>query len=169
MNATAISTLSKLRSPTTEYLFGVKMSLAGHAVSENSHTNSACALLQLLIHWQLIDVLIHQTPQRQRETVDKDNSAVSVLFAVSQICCTCCLDGQHDVCDVSVPFCTHGHFQSAKYALRILCNHQENIFLNVINLNLQWENSWTEQSAWRLVSSLVGASSPDNHRGLHQG
>ena len=41
-------TVSKLRSPTTEYLLGVNMSLVGHEAPENIHSNAICIPLQLL-------------------------------------------------------------------------------------------------------------------------
>ena len=40
MTATAMNTVSKLHSPSTETLFDVNMSLAGHLALENSHSNA---------------------------------------------------------------------------------------------------------------------------------
>ena len=71
-------TVSKLRSPTTEYLLGVNMSLVGHAASGSSLKCNLCTTAT----FALIDVLIHQTPQRQRETVDKDTDT---LYPESEI------------------------------------------------------------------------------------
>ena len=76
MSATTMNAVSKLHLPSTEYLYDGNMSLVGHASLRNKHPLK-CNLCTAAT-FASIYVLIDQTPQRQRETVNKDTVTSSV-------------------------------------------------------------------------------------------
>ena len=78
-----------------------------------------------------------------------------VLFAVTPICCTCCLDKQCDICNVSLHFVLQVIFSPLNMLLIFLQSSWGPFLQCIFYKNIQRKNGWSQHSDQRWRNTMA--------------